>query len=162
MQHQAPVRVLITGLSGVGKSSVLDVLAARGHQVADTDYGGLSHFDDTGDWVWDLDRVRELLDQDETIFISGTSANWRPLLPRFDHIVLLSVPAEVMRHRLATRTNNPYGQTAAQRTRAVAYKETVEPLLRNIATIEIDTTPTVDEVVTRILDHVGVITPPTR
>lgn len=151
------MRVLITGLSGVGKSSVLAALADRGFRVADTDYGGLSGLDESGDWVWDLDQVRQLLDvPDEVIFISGTSSNWRPLLPRFDHIVLLSAPAEVMITRLAARTNNPYGATAEQRAEAVAYKKTVEPLLRDIATIEIDTRRPLDEVVAAVLDHIQV------
>lgn len=149
------IRVLITGLSGVGKSSVLGALAARGFRVADTDYNGLSCLDQTGEWVWDLDQVRQVLDApDEVIFISGTARNWRPLLSRFDHILLLTAPAEVMITRLANRTNNPYGQTAEQRAEAVAYKETVEPLLRNLATIEIDTRAPLDEVVATVLDHV--------
>ena len=33
-------RVLITGMSGTGKSSLLDELAARGYRTVDTDYGG--------------------------------------------------------------------------------------------------------------------------
>ena len=32
-------RVLLTGMSGVGKSAVLEELAARGYKAADTDYG---------------------------------------------------------------------------------------------------------------------------
>jgi broad-specificity NMP kinase len=147
--------VLITGLSGVGKSSVLAVLSGQGFPVADTDYEGLSRSDESGGWVWDLDRVAELLDRHETIFISGTAPNWRPLLPRFDHVVLLSAPEETMLSRLADRTTNPYGQTAEQRSEAVAYKDSVEPLLRRIATIEIDTRPPLHEVVAAVLDHVG-------
>lgn len=33
------VRLLITGMSGVGKSSVLEQLGERGYPVIDTDYG---------------------------------------------------------------------------------------------------------------------------
>jgi ATP-dependent phosphoenolpyruvate carboxykinase len=32
--------VLVTGMSGTGKSSALAELARRGHRVVDTDYGG--------------------------------------------------------------------------------------------------------------------------
>jgi dephospho-CoA kinase len=146
-------RVLVTGLSGVGKSSVLAALAERGYRVADTDYDGLSLFDDTGDWVWNIDRVRELLDGNEEIVIAGTAPNMSSLLPRFDRVILLSAPAEVMIERLATRTTNPYGSSADQRAEAVAYKQSVEPRLRRIATIEIDTRAPLDAVVARILDH---------
>lgn len=153
-------RVLITGLSGVGKSSVLAALAALGFRVADTDYGDLSCLDQTGDWVWDLDRVRNVLDApDKVIFVSGTARNWRPLLPRFNRIVLLSAPAEVMVARLGSRTDNPYGRTAEQRAEAVAYKATVEPLLRKIATMEIDTRASLAEVVATVLDHAEVPLP---
>jgi adenylate kinase len=34
------VRVLVTGMSGVGKTTVLDELRRRGHFAVDTDYGG--------------------------------------------------------------------------------------------------------------------------
>ncbi|HTZ43323.1 MAG TPA: hypothetical protein VMB79_05620 [Jatrophihabitans sp.] len=33
-------RVLLTGMSGTGKSTVLGELGRRGHRVVDTDYGG--------------------------------------------------------------------------------------------------------------------------
>jgi broad-specificity NMP kinase len=74
---------------------------------------------------------------------------------RFDQIVLLSAPAEVMLERLATRTNNPYGSTEEERAESLHYKETVEPLLRKLATIEIETTAPLDEVVAAVLDHVN-------
>jgi dephospho-CoA kinase len=35
-------RVLLTGISGVGKSTVIQHLAARGYKAVDTDDGGLS------------------------------------------------------------------------------------------------------------------------
>jgi hypothetical protein len=34
--------------------------------------------------------------------------------PRFDHIVLLSAPAEVLAQRLATRATNPYAKDPAE------------------------------------------------
>jgi nicotinamide riboside kinase len=41
-------RVLITGMSGAGKSSLVDELAARGHRAVDTDYGDYFHTVDGG------------------------------------------------------------------------------------------------------------------
>jgi AAA domain len=103
-------RVLITGMSGAGKSSLLDELAARGHRAVDTDYGDYFHTVD-GESLWREDRISALLDSapDEVpgvLFVQGTTRNQALFYPRFDHIVLLSAPPEVLAERLATRAGN--------------------------------------------------------
>ena len=152
-------RVLVTGMSGVGKTSVLDALRRLGYRAVDSDYDGLSELAADGEWRWNEQRMQELLSTEDSdvLFVSGTSDNMGRFLPQFDLVVLLSAPAEVMVRRLATRTNNPYGREAEQVAESLQYKETVEPLLRGIATIEIDTTPPLDQVVAAVLDHVGVV-----
>ncbi len=149
-------RVLVTGMSGVGKTSVLDALRGRGYKTIDADYDGLSALDETGAWEWDEDRVQEVLatDDADVLFFSGTSSRMRRFLPQFDHVVLLSAPAEVMAERLRTRTNNPYGQKHEEVDEALRYKQTIEPILRTMATIEIDTSPPLEEVVAAVLAHV--------
>jgi shikimate kinase len=57
---------------------------------------------------------------------------------RFEHVVLLSAPVEVLLQRLRDRTNNPYGKSAAQQAEVEGNVETVEPLLRRGATLELD------------------------
>src|ERR671923_890484 len=77
-------RVLITGMSGTGKSSVIQELAARGYRAYDLDTPEWSEWIDTDpsdsltpargkDWVWREERVRALLSQpgDGTLFIGG-------------------------------------------------------------------------------------------
>ena len=58
--------VLVTGMSGSGKSTVLAELARRGHRVVDTDYGDWS--DDVpmagqagSERLWREDRMETLL-----------------------------------------------------------------------------------------------------
>jgi hypothetical protein len=56
--------------------------------------------------------------------------------------------------RLATRTNNPYGKHPDELAEILGYVETVEPLLRGGATLEIDTSVPIDQVVRTVLDAV--------
>jgi shikimate kinase len=161
-------RVLLTGTSGTGKSTIAAALADRGYRAVDADYGGLSELVDapagelTGigggrDWVWRVDRIAALLDQpgDGPLFLAGCSPNQGRFYPRFDHVVLLTAPPAVVAHRLATRTNNPYGRAPDEVTRALELQRTVEPLLRRGAGLVVDTTNPVDDVVAAILNHVG-------
>ena len=108
-------RVLLTGMSGVGKSTVIARLGQLGYPAIDTDEGGLSmdvHSAAGPERVWREDRIQELLsdDRDDVLFVSGTTRNQVQFYWRFDHIVLLSAPADVLEQRLASRTNNPYGK----------------------------------------------------
>jgi dephospho-CoA kinase len=138
--------VLVTGMSGTGKSSVLAELARRGHRVVDTD---------DGDWVeevrlpdgqgpermWRDERIAALLDQHEdgALFVSGCVANQGTFYPRFDAIVLLRAPVAVILERIATRKTNRFGRTDAEREAILRDISEVEPLLRAGATDELDT-----------------------
>lgn len=167
-------RVLLTGMSGTGKSTLIRELAARGYKAIDTDYDGWSHWInvrtglpasppapgehgwDDRDWVWCEDRIQDLLSNEDTdlLFVGGTSPNQGKYHSQFDHIILLSAPAGVIVERLITRTNNPYGTTPRSLARVLEHLETVEPLLRKAATHEIDTSAPIDRIVERILEVV--------
>lgn len=145
-------RILLTGMSGVGKSSVVAELAARGYSVLDMD--GWSEFVPEGsEWLWNEDRVQEFLSQDEgeLSFICGCARNQVKFYPQFDKIILLSAPTEVILERLETRTNNPYGKHPDDLAEILSNIEAVEPLLRKSAHHEINTTLPLDEVVDTIL-----------
>jgi hypothetical protein len=151
-------RVLVTGMSGAGKSALLGELAGRGCRTADTDYGGYYEIAD-GERRWRADRIGALLDgaPDEApgaLFVSGVSSNQRLFYPRFHHVVLLSAPAAVLAGRLASRTGNPYGQVPAEVAETLGYLRSVEPLLRVSATLEVVTTVPVTRVADLVLAHV--------
>ena len=55
-------RVLVTGMSGVGKSTALAELAKRGFQVVETDNAPWSEWSDAeGGYVWREELISELL-----------------------------------------------------------------------------------------------------
>jgi shikimate kinase len=146
-------------MSGTGKSTVIARLAELGYKVVDSDYGGFTVEVDSGtgrERLWREDRIQEVLSTEdaEVLFISGTSRNQVRFYPQFDHIVLLSAPADVLVERLHNRTINPYGKTAAELTETLGFVRTVEPMLRSRATLEIDTSASLDRVVSAILEHV--------
>lgn len=154
-------------MSGTGKSSVIRELASRGYKAVDTDYDGWSELVDVPansgqpgppfpggqDWLWREDRIARLLSTEDAdvLFISGGATNQVKFYGEFDHIVLLTAPTSVMTERLASRTNNPYGKHPDELDRVLSLKQTVEPLLRRVANVEIDTSIPLDDVVDEIL-----------
>jgi len=149
-------RVLLTGMSGTGKSSVVRELVARGYKAVDTD-DGWSEIQPDGLQAWREDAIRELLatEDADVLFLAGCEENQAKFHAQFDHLVLLTAPLETLIERLATRTNNSYGQDPEELLRFLQDVEKVEPLLRRAATAEIETTMPVDEVVTTVLRVVG-------
>ena len=127
-------RVLVTGMSGVGKSTLLEGLAQRGHAVVDTDYDG---------WVlkdgrWDEPRMHDLLKHAGSIVVSGTVENQVRFYDYFDHVVLLSAPLQTLLDRVTKTSSNPYEKRAEEQEEIAGYLETVEPVLRRGATFELD------------------------
>jgi dephospho-CoA kinase len=149
-------KVLVTGMSGTGKSAALQALGERGHQVVDTDTDQWSHWvtspDGSPDWIWREDAIAALLasHQHGRPFVAGCKTNQGKLYAQFDHIALLSAPADVLLARIAARTSNPYGKHPAERALILKDIAEVEPLLRATASIEIDATAPLSQVVRQL------------
>lgn len=160
-------RVLLTGMSGTGKSTVISELAALGYRAIDTDKGGWSELvtvpegEVTGlgpglDWVWREERIQRLLTIDDcgVLFLGGCSPNQGTFYSQLDYIILLTAPVELIIERLKSRTNNPYGKRHEEVARVLHLQQTVEPLLRASAGCEIDTSIPLADVVATVLRHV--------
>jgi dephospho-CoA kinase len=146
-------RILVTGMSGTGKSSALAELARLGFRTVDTDEPGWTTEDADGGRWWDEERIAQLLaEEGPTLYLSGTVTNQARFYDRFDAVVLLSAPGNVLLHRLATRTTNDYGKSADERTLVLSQRREVEPLLRATCTHEIDATEPLDAVVERLVE----------
>ena len=129
-------RVLLTGMSGAGKSTVLAALADRGFRTVDTDYDGWQQPGSR----WDEPRMTRLLSENQTIAVAGTAENQGLFSDRFEHVVYLLAPLPVLLDRVGARTNNPYGKAPEQRAEIELYVAEVEPLIRRTATTELDAT----------------------
>lgn len=121
--------ILVTGVSGSGKSTVAEMLQKRGHHVVDMDYElctmlyrdtkepVMTEFQNhdlawvkSVEWICDKNKLKALLAKPGRIFCCGAATNIEEFLPLFDIVVLLQIEGEPLRHRLTHRTNNNWGQ----------------------------------------------------
>ena len=142
-------------MSGTGKSSALAELKRRGFQVVDTDDPRWTEWSDLeAGYVWREDRIRKLLQSEDgpALYVSGTVSNQGRFYDRFDAVVLLSAPAEVLLRRIDNRTTNSYGKTPEQRELILRHLVEVEPLLRRTCTHEIDAARSLTQVVRQLAE----------
>ena len=152
----------MTGMAGTGKSSALVELGRRRYRVVDTDNPGWREYrqyvdavDDLhrGGYLWVEDAMTRLLDSDDAqaLFVAGGVRNQSKFYDRFDAVVLLTAPPDVILHRVAARTTNDYGRTPLERAEILADLAEVEPLLRQECTHELDASRPLDEVVADLI-----------
>lgn len=126
--------ILITGVSGSGKSSICGEFIKRGYRAYDIDdVEGLFEMRDkrTGkvfdnydnydfekvrhhDWVCDKDKLQKLIQKNRNgiTYYCGAASNIDEILPLFDKIFLLTASPKVLCERLSTRTSNDFGRTS--------------------------------------------------
>jgi dephospho-CoA kinase len=150
------VAVLVTGMSGVGKSTALAALADRGLEVVDTDDAGWIEVVD-GEPLWREDRIAALLDRARSgpLLVGGTVRNQGRFADRFDAVVLLTAPLDVLLERIRVRRTNDFGKAPDEREAVIRDHRGTEPLLRATATHVIDTRAPLDAVVDRLVSIAG-------
>ena len=161
--YRLPVtKILVTGMSGTSKSSALAELGRRGYRVVDTDEPGWREYrkyaeptDELhrGEFLWVEDRMNELLDADDDrpLFVAGGVRNQAKFYDRFDAVVLLTAPADVMLERVARRSTNAYGKTELERAEILADLAEVEPGVRQHSTHELDASRPLADVVADLI-----------
>jgi len=125
-------------------------------QAVDTDDGWCEPLPD-GRQRWREDAISQLLDAEdaEVLLVAGCEENQVQFHPRFDLIILLSAPAEVLTQRLASRTSNSFGRGPGELARVLDDLQAVEPLLRKAASYEIRTTMPVGDVIAEVMHLAG-------
>ena len=145
--------VLLTGMSGAGKSALVHELRRRGYTAYDADEDGLSEPRGDGRWGWRADRVADLLARapDRLAFFAGCSEEQVDL--PFDLRVLLTAPRSVLVERL--RTRNGYGRDDAELSQVLGDLADVEPLLRRSADLVLTTTASTASVADVLLERIA-------
>ena len=169
--------VLVTGVSGSGKSTVSRRLTAMGYHAISMDADDLlcGWYDTVSgqrvprptepdaawltshEWRWDPDRLDAIIADARTrgvavLFLCGLAANAVRLADRFDVCLLLEIDRTTMTQRLNDPTRgNVYGRTAASQAHAFAAYDPYVTGWRRSGAITIDATQHVDSVTQDIL-----------
>jgi GrpB-like predicted nucleotidyltransferase (UPF0157 family)/adenylate kinase family enzyme len=149
-------RVLVTGMSGTGKSTLVALLRERGVTAVDTDDGYVDVLDD-GSQRWRVTLVRSVLETPRAtpLVVAGCEENMVEVLDGFDLVVLLSAPRAVLVERLASRTTNRFGRSPDELARILDDLDVIEPRLRAIADHELVTTVPAHETADELMRLIG-------
>ncbi|HMI09108.1 MAG TPA: AAA family ATPase [Candidatus Saccharimonadales bacterium] len=140
--------VLITAVSGSGKSTVCKALVDLGYEAYDIesipglftlvdeetgkpipgkDIGDLARNTD-GEWVCDLEKLKSIIakQQSEIAFYCGGTSRTEEMMAIFDHTAVLQVSDETTLARLSTRQAHEFGGTDDVRNWVLSWKHRVE------------------------------------
>ncbi|MFB7242098.1 hypothetical protein CW362_33895 [Streptomyces populi] len=165
--------VWVTGNSGVGKSTVCDLLKERGESAVDADWEGYNHWVDRtsgrvvtdppypvpAGWLdrfaWRIGRARvEALaagSREKATFLFGTVENEVDVWDLFDIVVCVVVDDQTLRNRLLTRTTNSFGKHPEELAAALECNEGMESTYRRFGATILDGTRSVTEVADAVL-----------
>jgi hypothetical protein len=165
--------VLITGMSGAGKSTIAGVLARRGLVAIDSDddpflarsvdlAGNVVEDMSVPDfawlarhnWAWDPARLDELIRAaaPATLYVCGGAENELELADRFTRVFLLEMDEATMLTRLdAPSRDNEWGRIGDTRDYLRRRLPVVQGRLRVFGAIPIDARQPLDEVADAIL-----------
>jgi AAA domain len=167
--------VLITGMSGAGKSTIAKVLARRGLASLDADDDPLlaRSVDSDGNvvedpsvpdfawlsrhsWAWDPARLDVLIRTaaPATLYVCGGAANELELADRFTQMFLLEMDEPTMLARLdAPSRDNEWGRIGDTREHLRRRLPGHQDRLRAFGAIPVDARQPLDQVVDAILSH---------
>ncbi len=170
--------IYITGPTASGKTTIGEVLAAKGYEVHDTDSAGMRYWADKitlepvdspqknaiEDPGWHEDHIYALAEKpiqnlsykakDKIVFLVGVSPNDLNYKDLFSKIILLLIGEADQADRIKARTNHTYGKQPHQFAAAQKWRPIQIEKYRSAGAIEIDASKPLGRVVDQILAEI--------
>jgi dephospho-CoA kinase len=169
--------ILITGISGSGKTAVSSALREKGYFSYDIDdiprlftmfdkrtNQLLTNQDNSNieqvmnmSWICNVERLQHLMSEEKNdiAFYCGNAENLTEITPFFDIVILLKADDEIIRKRLSSRISNDFGKTTEIQDWILNSKEEWENASKRMGAIVIDTNKDINQVITEILKVVS-------
>lgn len=155
--------IYITGVPGVGKTTIQQELTRIGFEAYDIDqprFGGPTNLvtgesvtlpaleDRTAEWFkhheWRVSRpaVEELKTQAEgkVVYLCGTTTTEHLIWDLFDEVLYLQIDKEVLRERLASRNGNDFGKSEDEQRIILERFDEAREKLAGLKVVPIDAT----------------------
>ena len=169
---------LITGPSGAGKTSLSGYLSGRGYQSVEADSTpGLCYYINkvgkpvpytpgadaawwsTHNYVWELDRLRRLLDTfprtESPVFLCGNAGNINKAWGMFKGAYYLDISQDIMIKRLKSSTgDNNFGQRVEEQAQLLRWAEPFKKEMLELGAVSIDATQPIEQVAKDIFAHI--------
>ena len=125
------MKVLITGRSGTGKTTLCNEFIRQGVRAIDSDrldnFVGWYNVDtklpatvdyrkridkSTFGWLWHHDAMKQLVAKYSDLILCGSADNQLEFYKYFDKVYILDLPPDVQKQRILQRTDHDYGKQA--------------------------------------------------
>lgn len=170
------MKILITGISGTGKTTALAELQKYGYVVIDLDATGIcrwknketqefTEYGETGrdyDWLtqhgWycDIDKLKQLLSsirEDKDVFVAGIAENIEELVEEFDKVFIFTAPDTVVKERLNVRTNNHFAKKEEEQNFVLGHSKALLKKIKDFTEIDANKSPS--DITEYILNNLG-------
>ena len=162
--------ILITAVSGTGKSTVCKALQVMGYDAIDIESidglyelvnektgevvpGNLEQISEGVDWNCNKPRLEKLVESQisELTFYCGGMSNTFDVFDVFDVVIMLTISDEATIKRLSTRQTGEFGSTKVNRDWVLSWKHSFEKRLLDAGAVPVNAEGVPQEVARLIL-----------